>query len=73
MVADQAHLKRQASFLGIPQGRRHAGVRHRDHNIGLDRGLAGKLTAERFARLVDATPVEQAVGPSKVNVLEHTP
>ena len=37
VVADQAHLERQPGLLGVADGGRHAGVGHRDHDVGAAR------------------------------------
>ncbi len=70
VVADQPHLERHAGFFGEAERRRHAGVGHRDHDVGLDRLLARELPAELLAHLVDVASEDAAVGAREVDVLE---
>src|SRR5215472_2893768 len=51
VVADDAEFEGDARFGGIADRRRHAGIRHRDHDIGFHARLARKLGADALPRL----------------------
>ena len=70
MVADNAEFERDSRFLRISERRRHARIRHRHHDIGVDVAFAGEFAADALARLVDAGALHDAVGPRKIDVLE---
>ena len=60
-----------ARFLGIAHGGGCARLRHPDHQVGLDRLLAGQSAADVDAGAVHRTPGKVAVGPGEVDVFEH--
>ncbi len=70
VVADDAQLEGDARLLRIADRRRHAGVGHRDDDVGGDVALARELGADALAHLVDAGAVDHGVGPREVDVLE---
>ncbi len=70
VVADDAELEGHAALGGVADRRRHAGVGHRDHQVGVDVALAGELGADALPRLVDAGALDDAVGAREVDVLE---
>ena len=71
MVADDPQLEGQARFRGIADGGRHAGIRHRHDDIGINMALARQLHADILARLIDRLAFDIAVGPREIDVLEH--
>src|SRR6202023_3877362 len=71
MVANNPEFERQSRFLGITNSRRHAGIRNRYDDVCVDMAFAGELSADPFARLIDAVPLNDAVGSGEVDVLEH--
>ena len=62
--------ERNARGLGIAQGRRHAGVGHAEHEVGLHGRLVGQNAAHGAASLVDRLPVKHGVRPGEVHVFE---
>ena len=70
MVADDPELEGQPGFLGKADRCGHPEVRDRDDDVGVDRALAGEFQADALARLVDAAPLNDAVGAGEVDVLE---
>ncbi len=70
VVAHDADLEGDARPLGIADGRRHPGIRDRNHHIGVDMALARKLGADALARLVDALAFDHGIGPGEIDVLE---
>src|SRR5262249_18257678 len=70
MVTDYPQLEGQARFLGVADGRRHTRIGHRDDDIRIDVALPRELHADALARLVDARPFDDAVGPREIDVLE---
>src|SRR5262249_5485524 len=70
MVADNPELKRQPRFLRVTDRGRHARIRNRDDDIRIDMAFARQFSADAFARLVDARPFNDAVGPREINMLE---
>ena len=44
VIADQRVAERQARFRRIAQRRRHARIRHRNHNVGIGRAFARQQT-----------------------------
>src|SRR5690606_24085252 len=71
MVADDAKLEGHTRFSGIADGSGYAGIRHRDHHIGIHTGLAGKFLAKALAHIVDALAADNAVRPREVDIFEH--
>src|SRR5690606_36186559 len=70
MVADDAKLERNAALGRIADGGRHAGIRHRDDDIGFQRVLARQFGADPLARLVDAAALDLRVRPREIDVFE---
>ena len=70
MVADDAELERDTRFLRIAERRRHPRIRHRHDDIGVDMAFAGEFAADALAGFVDADPLDDAVGPGEIDVLE---
>src|SRR5207253_786103 len=52
VIADQAHAEGDFGFEGIADSRWHAGVRHRDDDVGVDRMFLGQEASEHLAALV---------------------
>ena len=71
MVADDPELEGQSRFLRITDRRRHAGIGDRDDDVRVDMAFAGEFSADPFARLVDAGPFDDAVGPGEVDMLKN--
>src|SRR6185437_3700917 len=71
VITDDAKLEWQLALGGIADGGRHAGIGHRNHDIGGDMAFARELGTDPLARLVDADPVHHAVGAREVDILEH--
>jgi hypothetical protein len=70
-VLDQAVVARDPGGAGEAGGGGIAGVRHRDHQVGLDRRFAPEDLAHLAARDLRAVALEDRVGARKVDVLEH--
>ena len=70
-VLDQPVVERHAARPGVADGRRDRGVRHRDHDVGVDRRLGGQLGAEPLADVVHVAAVPHRVGPGEVDELER--
>src|SRR5215813_5483012 len=71
VVADQAHLVPGARLLRVAERRARSRVGDRDHDVGLDRMLAGELAAERLAHGVDVAAPQHGVGAREVHIFEH--
>ncbi len=56
----------------IALGRRNARLGHAHHQVGIYRRLFGERLSHPDTRMVDALPVEDAVGPGEVDELEET-
>ncbi len=69
-VLDQAVVAGQPRGAGEARRGRVAGVRHRDHQVGLDRRLAPEDLAHPAAHLLQHLALEAAVGAGEVDVLE---
>src|SRR5688572_11915771 len=70
VVADQTELEWEPAYLRVSESRGVAGVRDREHTVGVHRMLAGELAAQSPAGLVDAHAVQCRVGPREVDLLE---
>ena len=62
--------KGRPALGGVADGRRHAGIGHRHHHVGIDRRFAGELGPDAAPGLVDTDPFGDAVGPREVDVFE---
>src|SRR5258708_5502066 len=71
VVADDPQLKRQSRFLSIPERRRDARIGNGDDDVRLDMALAREFDADAFARLIDAGPLDDPVGATKIYILVH--
>ena len=69
-VLDQPVVLGNARGPSEAVGRRVARVRHRDHQVGVDRRLAPQDLAHPPAHLLQDAPLEARVGPREVDVLE---
>ncbi len=70
VITDQPEAKRNAALGRVTHGRGHAGVRHRNHDVGIDRSFARQLPSQFFAALLHRTPEHQAVRTREIHVLE---
>src|ERR1044072_2900677 len=61
MVADDAEFERHAGMLAVADRRRHAGIRHRHHDVDLDMAFAGKLRAEGLAYFIDLASADDGI------------
>ena len=52
MIADQRLAVRQPAFGGVADGRRHAGIGHRHHQVGIGGTFARQQPAQIFARFL---------------------
>ncbi len=71
VVANDAEFERQAAGARIADRRRNAGIGDRHDHIGVSRGLARQLRSQRLAGVVDASPVDDRIGPGEIDVLEY--
>ena len=71
-VPDQPHSERQSRAFRIAHCGTEAGVRNGHDDVGVHRRLACQQTAQVHAHFVDAQAKHVAVGPRKVDMLEHT-
>src|SRR6476620_8807921 len=69
-VLDQTVVPRQPGSAREPGGSGVARVRHRDHQVGLDRRLAPEDLAHPPARLLQDLALQAAVGAGEVDVLK---
>ena len=69
-VLDQPVVLREAGGPREAARGRVAGVRHRDHEVGVDRRLAGEDLAHPPARDLQHLAAQARVGPREVDVLE---
>ena len=53
-----------------PRAGRHAAVRHRHHDIGLDRALVREFCPHRLAAGIDRAAVHEGIGPGEIDVFE---
>ena len=72
VIADEPGIKGNTGFLRIPQGRRNAGVRHRNHDIRLHRRFTGELPAKGLADQVHIVAKDIAIRTRKIDQLEDT-
>lgn len=70
MVAHQAELEGQAAGLGVAQGHRVGGIRHRHHNIAAHGVMRRQPGAEALAHVVAALAEGDGVGAAEVHMLE---
>ncbi|EAU66753.1 hypothetical protein STIAU_2398 [Stigmatella aurantiaca DW4/3-1] len=71
VAADEPHVVRDSAHLGEADRRRHAGVRHRDDQVGPRRGLlVRQLPAQLLARLVHARAEQHRVRLGEIHLLE---
>ena len=69
-VLDQPVVLREAGGAREAARRRVAGVRHRDHEIGVDRRLAARISPIRPRETWITWPPRRESGPREVDVLE---
>src|SRR5579863_10333814 len=72
VIANQRHAEGDAGIGGIADRCGNAGVWNRRDDVGFDRMFFGEQAAEAFAGAVHRHAENQAIGPRKINVLEHT-
>ena len=70
MVADDAELVGKPAGLREAEGRRHAGIRHRNDHVRIDGGFESQLAAHALADIVDAAAVHDGIGAREVDVFE---
>ena len=70
MVADKPQLEQKLRFLGVTQRRRHAGIGHRDDDIGIHLVLPGQLPAQFLADHIDVLAEDIGVGARKIDEFE---
>ena len=70
VVADDAEFERHAGMLAVAERGRHAGIRHRHHDVDLDMALAGELRAEGLADVVDRAAADDGIRPREIDVFE---
>ena len=71
VVADQPVAEWQLRFRGVADGRGHARVGHRHHNIGVGGILASQQTAQIFPRFLHRTAEHGGIRTREVDMLEH--
>ena len=74
MRANQPHFEGDSELFGVAKRAGHAGIGHRNDDVGplttKRRLLLGEAPAERFADFVHALAIEARVGAGEVDVLE---
>src|ERR1700686_4030229 len=70
VVSDNAEFERHAGMLAVAECCRHAGIRHRHHDIDLDMAFARELRAEGFSDFIDRSPADDGIRPREVDVFE---
>ena len=71
MVADNPKVEGDARLGGVAKRRRHAGIRHRDDDIGGHAGLTRQFGADGLARAIDAGALDDAVGTGEIDIFEN--
>src|SRR5206468_2129424 len=69
-IFDEPLLQGEPGLGGVADSGRDRGVWHRDHQIRLDRMLAGEDLAHLLTNGVDQLAVDHTVWPREVDVLE---
>ena len=72
VVADDAELEGHTRLLGVADGRRHPGIRHRHDEIAGHAALACQLCADALTCAIDAAALDDAVGAREIDVFEDT-
>src|SRR5207253_2787767 len=54
----------------VADGGRHAGIRHRHHDVDLDVAFAGKLRAKGLADLIDRAAADDGIGPREIDIFK---
>src|SRR5450432_1807911 len=57
-------------MLAVADRGRHAGIRHRHHDVDLDMAFTRQLRAEGFSHLIDASPADDGIRPREIDVFE---
>ena len=70
VIADEPCIKGNPRFLRISQGRRNAGVWHRNHHIGLHGGFTGELSAKRLTDEVHVVAKDITIRTCKIDQLK---
>ena len=70
MVADDAELVGNAAGLGEAERRRHAGIGHRDDDVGSAGASRASSRPIVLAHLVDVAPVHDGIGAGEIDVFE---
>src|SRR4029453_6093622 len=70
VVADDAEFERHAGMLAVAERGRHAGVRHRHHDVDVDMALARTLRAKSLAHVLDRSAADDGIGPGEIDVFE---
>src|SRR5258706_13498749 len=70
-VLDESGAVGQARLGGVADGGGGAGLRYRDHDVGLDRVLARQLPADRPPGGVDVAPGDRGVRAGEADVFEE--
>ncbi len=72
MITDERLAERQPRFGRVADGRRHAGIRHRHHQVGVGRAFARQPPPQIFPRFFHRAPEHDRIRPREVDVLKHT-
>src|SRR6202011_6324724 len=70
VVSDNAEFEWHAGMLAVADRGRHAGIRHRHHDVDLDMAFARELRAERLADVIHASPADDGIRPREIDVFE---
>ncbi|CAB4956998.1 unannotated protein [freshwater metagenome] len=70
-VLHEALGERDPGLLGVADCRVAAGLRHRDHEVGLDRVLAREDASGLDAGGLNAASGDRGIGPGEVDILEE--
>src|SRR4051794_39861859 len=70
VISDDPEFERHTGKLTVAKGGRHAGIRHRHHDVDFDMALARKLRAEGFSDVVDRAAADDGVRPREVDIFE---
>ena len=61
MIADDAKIEGDRRRLGIAERRRHAGIGHRNDQIGVDVRFTGQFGTDGFAGVIDAAALDHRI------------
>ena len=71
VVANQAELELKTTFARKPQRSRNPGIRHRHHDVSLNRLFLRQVLAQQIAALIHRTAKDLTVGSREIDMFEN--